>query len=202
MRLNSLPLLSLSAIVPFPGTPPYFLTAPAGFSNDSSTVVLAWGGACAASEERLSTVGVIACVQSLEDGVLCCKATRRCVITLPPLKSSELPLVDAELLEDELESSEAEACANMQEKLKTTLNELASLCDELELWPELDESAAPSEFSLMVAGMIDLEISAQQRLLEGTSTLNRFEDLENYIKPTLSFHAARLALKRLGAQLG
>ena len=70
-------------------------------------------------------------------------------------------------------------------------------------WLQLtDAAASPSSFSLALAGLVELDCTSQQQLLESTSTAERLHDLLRHVETTRSFYAARAALRRLGGTLG
>ena len=116
--------------------------------------------------------------------------------THPPL-----PLVEVEPLVDAAHPEEAGAAAVLQEELRAALVELDAVNGDLRLWPPLLTQASPRDFSLALAGLVELDQEAQQRLLECTSTMRRLEELKQCVQATRSFYAAQAALRRLSSSL-
>ena len=197
MVLSTLPLLRLCATVPFPGTAPYVATVPEELDPAPTTVALAWRGAF---DQEAPFIGVTASVLSLKDGVLRCEARERCTLTPTSATRDGLPLVDAQPLDDE--ASEAEACAALCEELRQSLRDIASVNEDLQLWPPLDGIDDPSAFSLALAGTVEMVPAAQQRWLESTSAERRLDDLNERLQATRSFHATQAALRQLGSMFG
>lgn len=173
------------------------MAVPASFDPTLASVALAWSGAF---DRRAQAAGVIGRVLSLEDGILWCEATERCLITLTGnVDTAGLPTVTVAPLADHMSSEEAVESSLLQEELKTTMDELVMVNDNMQLCPQLAASSSPSDFSLVLSGLVELNCDSQQRWLEGTSTLQRLEELKECIQPTLRYHTARKALRGLSS---
>ncbi|KAL1514882.1 hypothetical protein AB1Y20_003964 [Prymnesium parvum] len=194
-----LPLLRLCAIVPFPQTPLYFVSVPDPSVTIPERVALAWGGALDTRACNPQAAGVVARVVSLDEGILCCEAEERCLLTACSASCTGLPLADVEPLDDTAIPSESETCAALARELSAVIKEMAALNADLQEWPVADDS--PSGLSLSLAGLVERDLESQQRWLEGRSTMQRLRDLRACIQPTLAFYATQASLTRLGAQL-
>jgi len=188
--------LPLAGVVPFPRCPlPYLASAPHLTAEPFERVALFHKPAFG---RPLADVGVVATVQPADgDGVLECEAVARVrrradggydLVVDDPLSGADLAragLVHLEIWRL-MASLDPNAATGQEEDERT----LASLRPGL---------APPSDFSLALASVCELDIEEQQRMLETVCTLERLAFLEEVVQEAAGMNAARAALAQLQA---
>lgn len=201
-------LLPLCAVVPFPQAPAYLVSVS---SDDAAHVPDGQlvGLLPRAEHGGLRRVGVLARAGHAVTGgtVLACEPRSRFSLASDAAEQGgALSGLTEPFDDDVLAGEEAAEATSMCETLWRQCGELDRLCSDAQ-GEAVDTNAAlrqvhsfrsdPCTFSLALAGILEIEAAEALTLLESRSTLERLRALDDLLRESLSFAAAKASLRRL-----
>jgi hypothetical protein len=202
-ELTTLRLLPLCGLVAFPGTPPIAASVPSNVAIDAPVGLLH-----CRRDKSLASVGSLARSSSSIGSTAVFEAFERFRVVEYVSDDEQAlvvryePHVDAPFTSAAQEAEAKRLHEDLWEKLMR-IEELSqegapgsrALPQLAELQPGL---GSPSDFSLALAGSVELDEAKAQHLLECVVCVDRLRILDEVLSESLSFRSAQAALSRLG----
>ena len=203
-ELQTVRLLPLCGLVAFPGTPPIATTVP----DEDIAIDAPVGLLHCQRDSSLTSVGSLAQLSaSIGSNAFTFEAFERFRVVEIVSDDDNLllarwePHVDAPFTSDAQEAEATRLHDELWEKL-LRIEELSEEDEPGRALPHLAElqpgTGSPSDFSLALAGSVDLGEKEAQHLLECDECISRLRTLDEIISESLSFGSAQVALSRLG----